>query len=144
MSGSIRTHSYQVCFPSCHRMYEPRSFRFGNFSPTRLSATPWTGSSDFILRTPRCFGLRPEVGLFLLIPPLETLILTTTTPCFALYPSILALSSLDGFSSLSIVGPPQQHRPEEISPAFSWKTLCQVFPISDVQSKRVARLERSR
>ena len=65
------------------------------------------------------------------LPPLETLILTTTTPCLALSPSILARSSLDGFSSLSMVGPLLSSTARaEMSPAFSWKTLCQDFPIS--------------
>ena len=64
---------------------------FGYLCTTLLSATFFMLSSALIRVTPRCFGLLPATGLFFLIPPVPTRILITTMPCFALYPSLLAL-----------------------------------------------------
>ncbi len=73
---------------------------FGYLSKTRFSATCFMLTSALILVTPKCFGLRPPRGLCFLIPPVPTRIRTTMIPCFALYPSLLALWILLGFSIL--------------------------------------------
>src|SRR5574337_1021638 len=72
---------------------------FGNLSKTLRSATLCMLSAGLILNTPRCFGLLPATGLFFRMLPLPTRILTTTIPCFALYPSLLALWILLGLST---------------------------------------------
>ena len=97
-------------------------------SRTLLSATAWDDTDDLILSTPMCLGLLPEVGRFFLMPPLETRILTTMTPSFALYPMALALSSRQGRSTLSMAGSFLSSTALFLmSPDFSWKIFCQVW-----------------
>src|SRR5579863_175223 len=64
------------------------------------------------------------------MPPLETLILTTTTPSFALYPTARARSSLQGLSTLNMAGCFLSSTALSLIPAdFSWKMSCHVFDI---------------
>ena len=77
---------------------------FGCLSRARRSATSLMLTSAFIRVTPRCFGLRPPRGRLRLMPPVPTLMRTTMTPCFALYPSRRALIGRLGLSRRMTAG----------------------------------------
>src|SRR5215208_4758303 len=94
-------------------MNRPSSFRLGKglhsgthlfFLITLCSATFLILVPCLIWTTPRCFGLLPDMALCFLMPPLPTLARTTMIPCLALYPNLLARSSLLGLGILWSTG----------------------------------------
>src|SRR2546427_3076922 len=87
-SSDVCSSDLQMFIPSLWRKYEPSTSRFGNFSFTLLSATFRMLMPCLMWTTPMCFGLLPDTGRCFLMPPLPTRALTTTIPCFALYPSL--------------------------------------------------------
>src|SRR5579875_2126102 len=99
------TTSYQLNRPSLAKKYEPRAQRLGYLAYALCTATFFSERLPFIFTVPRCFGLLPDTGLFILMPPLATLTLSTTIPCLALSPRALALSSLVGLAILTTLGP---------------------------------------
>src|SRR6266511_2973565 len=69
--------------------------------------------------TPIAFCRRPETGRGFLAPPLLTLTLTSTIPCFALYPKRRARSSLVGCGIRLTTGSFLQPTTERRSHSFS-------------------------
>src|SRR5437879_13424927 len=64
---------------------------FGYFLKTRFSPILCEDIALVNFAEPIAFGLLPEAGLGFLAPPVRTRTRIMMMPCFALYPSILAL-----------------------------------------------------